>query len=166
MTPSIPKAEMPADIDQIASDIVLADYSKAPEPDYALYLAIAQAILAERQRDRPERLGVIGWNHDIACAPRGKEVTVTRTVKGEPVEYKEHHIAPVWLATADGNVHRSYWIPATKSSAGRWSGFNPTSPEPIAWQHFVVPEHPGNSVIVHRHTEINLPIIEDVGSGA
>lgn len=29
-----------------------------------------------------------------------------------------------------------------------------------------VPEHPGNSVIVHRHTEINLPIIEDVGSGA
>lgn len=46
------KSEIPADIEQIASDIALTDYSKADEPDFAIYMAIAKALLAERQRDR------------------------------------------------------------------------------------------------------------------
>ncbi|CAN7393593.1 hypothetical protein [Neorhizobium sp. LjRoot104] len=105
------------------------------------------------------------WNFDIASAPRGRGVTTTVTVDGKDRTKREHHVDPVWLATASGKVHRSYWVPQTRSMRGHWSGFNPDSVEPIAWQHFVVPEHPGNSVIVHRHTEINLPIIEDAGGG-
>lgn len=45
-------SEIPEDIDRIASDIVRADYSADAEPDYAFYLAIAKAILADRQRDQ------------------------------------------------------------------------------------------------------------------
>lgn len=45
---------IPDAIDRIATDIVRADYSNEPEPDYALYAAIAQAIhdavMAERER--------------------------------------------------------------------------------------------------------------------
>lgn len=82
------------------------------------------------------------WNHDMSTAPLGKEVTVTRIVKGEERQFREHHIAPVWLATADGKVHRSYWIPAMKTSKGRWAGFA-EGEQPIAWQHFIVPVHPG-----------------------
>jgi hypothetical protein len=41
---------IPDDIYRIATDIVRCDYSKAVEPDYEIYLAIARAILAERQR--------------------------------------------------------------------------------------------------------------------
>lgn len=87
------------------------------------------------------------WSFDMSTAPLGKEVTVTRqaTVDGKKQDrqFREHHIAPVWLATADGKVHRSYWLPATKTSGGRWAGFNEGSKEPIAWQDFVVPAHPG-----------------------
>jgi hypothetical protein len=36
-------------------------------------------------------------------------------------------------------VIKSYWIPETKHSRGRWAGVN----APIAWQPFVVPDHPG-----------------------
>ncbi len=82
------------------------------------------------------------WNHDITAAPRGKTVTVTRTVKGEDRQFEEHHIAPLWIATKDGKVHRSYWIPAMKNTDGRWSGFSAGSDEPIAWQEYVVPVHP------------------------
>ncbi|MGV2099022.1 hypothetical protein [Rhizobium sp. 21-4511-3d] len=86
------------------------------------------------------------WNFDMTAAPLGKEVTVTRqvTVDGEKQDrqFKEHHVAPVWLATADGKVHRSYWIPAMKTSAGRWAGFSENSDQPIAWMPFEVPAHP------------------------
>lgn len=41
---------LPKDIDQTASDIVRADYSKDDSPDFALYLAIGGAILEERNR--------------------------------------------------------------------------------------------------------------------
>jgi len=82
------------------------------------------------------------WNHDITFAPLGKEITVQRMIKGEIREVREYHVAPVWLATADGKVHRSYWIPASGTSKGRWSGFSVDSPAPIAWQHFIVPVHP------------------------
>lgn len=86
------------------------------------------------------------WNHDMSTAPLGTEVTVTRQVtvdgKKQDRQFREHHIAPVWLATADGKVHRSYWIPAMKTSKGRWAGFA-EGEQPIAWQDFIVPAHPG-----------------------
>lgn len=87
------------------------------------------------------------WNHDMSTAPLGKEVTVTRkvTVDGQKLDkdYIEHHVAPVWLATSDGKVQRSYWIPALRGAKGRWAGFNEDSKLPIAWQDFIVPAHPG-----------------------
>jgi hypothetical protein len=87
-----------------------------------------------------------GWDHDMAAAPLGKEVSVVRqvTVDGRKVDrnVREHHVAPVWLATADGKVHRSYWIPEIKGQPGRWAGFNTGSTLPIAWQDFIVPAHP------------------------
>lgn len=82
------------------------------------------------------------WNLDMTTAPLGKLVTVTRTVKGEPKNYDEYHVAPIWIATSKGGVQRSYWVPATKTSEGRWAGFSAGSDEPVAWQEFVVPTHP------------------------
>ncbi|MBM7044107.1 hypothetical protein [Rhizobium lusitanum] len=84
------------------------------------------------------------WSHDLTAAPLGTQVSVTRTVKGVEKQIIEHHVAPVWLATADGKVHRSYWIPETKTSEGRWAGFTVGSNEPIAWQLYVVPTHPNH----------------------
>lgn len=46
-----PKEPIPADIDQIATDIVRTDYSKSDlEPDWLLYAAISNAIRTERDR--------------------------------------------------------------------------------------------------------------------
>ncbi|MBB3521084.1 hypothetical protein [Rhizobium sp. BK456] len=85
------------------------------------------------------------WNHDISAAPRGQQVTVTRKVRtaegSVDRDFTEHHVAPVWLARADGKVVRSYWVPATKQSTGRWAGFAENE-QPVAWQVFVTPEHP------------------------
>lgn len=44
-------SQIPPDIDQIASDLVTADYSKQDaEPEWLIYLAVAKAILSERHR--------------------------------------------------------------------------------------------------------------------
>lgn len=110
------------------------------------------------------------WNHDMSTAPLGHLVTTTKTVNGKERQSSEYHVAPVWLALHDGKVCRSYWIPETERAAGRWSGLSDKSPSPIAWQHFVVPEHPGiaersdgGTRIIHKHVFPELPIIEDVG---
>ena len=106
------------------------------------------------------------WNFDITSAPRGKEVITKITVDGKERMKREHHVDPVWLALESGEVIRSYWIPESKTTGqARWSGMNPGG-EPMAWQPFIVPEHPGSSVIIHRHTEINLTPFENAGSGA
>lgn len=83
------------------------------------------------------------WNTDMTAAPRGEEKTTTITVDGKDRTKREYHVAPVWLAWADGKVARSYWVPEKKSDPAHWSGAQPTE-APIAWQHFVVPEHPFN----------------------
>ena len=81
------------------------------------------------------------WNHDITAAPRGKTVTVTRTVKGEDRQFEESQVSEVWLATKCGRVIRSYWLGQTKFSPARWAGLATTG-QPIAWQDYVVPVHP------------------------
>lgn len=43
-------SEIPEDIDRIATNLVRADYSGDDEPEFKMYLAIAQALLAERER--------------------------------------------------------------------------------------------------------------------
>jgi len=60
----------------------------------------------------------MAWNHDLTTAPQD---------------------APIWLATACGKVIKSYWVAPVKKEAGRWAGVG----APIAWQPFIVPEHPG-----------------------
>ncbi len=51
---------IPADIDKIATDIVRSDYTSDDEdPDWLMYLAIAKAIMAERDRPRtPSHISV------------------------------------------------------------------------------------------------------------
>lgn len=83
----------------------------------------------------------MNWNHDLSQAPRGEEKITKITVDGKERTKREYHVAPVWLAWADGSVTRSYWVPETKHGAARWAGYTDKQ-EPIAWQHFVKPEHP------------------------
>jgi hypothetical protein len=45
------------------------------------------------------------------------------------------------LATQCGRVIKSYWLEKTKFSPARWAGLG-TNEVPVAWQHFVTPEHP------------------------
>ncbi|MEN0115404.1 MAG: hypothetical protein AAGD15_01670 [Agrobacterium cavarae] len=81
------------------------------------------------------------WNTDITAAPRGEEKATTTIVDGKERTKREYHVAPVWLAFADGKVKRSYWVPEANGFPSRWSGCT-AAETPIAWQHFVVPEHP------------------------
>lgn len=90
---------------------------------------------------------VVGdWNFDMTLAPKGETQTKTIIVDGKERKRTEHHVSPVWLATASGNVHRSYWVPETRHMAGHWSGFN-VGADVIAWKPFIVPVHPSASKI-------------------
>lgn len=82
-----------------------------------------------------------GWSTDITAAPRGEEKITTTIVDGKERTKREYHVAPVWLAFADGKVKRSYWVPEAKGFPARWSGCT-AAETPISWQHYVVPEHP------------------------
>ncbi|NTB01608.1 hypothetical protein [Agrobacterium tumefaciens] len=81
------------------------------------------------------------WNHDLSQAPRGKMVHSTRTVGDRVHEISDFVADHIWAASKCGKVIKSYWIPPVGKAAGRWSGFA-TGEAPIAWQRFVVPEHP------------------------
>jgi hypothetical protein len=113
------------------------------------------------------------WNHDISAAPRGKSVTIVRTVKGEEKPFAETVIAPVWLATQCGRVIKSYWLEKTKFSPARWAGLG-VNEVPVAWQHFVTPEHPfqakasddNGATGPSRGGDTPAFILEDCGSGA
>lgn len=81
------------------------------------------------------------WNHDITAAPRGKTVHSERKVGDRTHQISDFVPYYIWAATKCGKVLKSYWVPPAGKNAGRWSGFA-NAETPIAWQHFVVPEHP------------------------
>lgn len=81
------------------------------------------------------------WNHDITAAPRGKTVHSERKVGDRIHQISDFVPDYIWAATQCDKVLKSYWIPPAGKNAGRWSGFA-NGEQPIAWQHFVVPEHP------------------------
>jgi hypothetical protein len=78
------------------------------------------------------------WSFNIDEAPRGKTVTVTKTVRGEQREVEETRREYILAVHADGTVDQSYWIPPRHTQSGavldgnRWSGFN-VGRDPIAW---------------------------------
>jgi hypothetical protein len=78
----------------------------------------------------------MSWNFDIAGAPRD---------------------CAVILETKCGKVSKTYWI----EKEGRWAGFV-KGEQPIAWQPWPTPSRRSPEL---GHQSINLPIIEDVGSG-
>lgn len=100
------------------------------------------------------------WNFDVTTIPRGR--TETRiNEKGKP--YRVYIMQSVWLANKDGKVYHTHWVPkdAKEPSIGSWAGWS-ESEEPIAWQNFHKPEHPGS---VRAPVDPNLiPILDDVGS--
>lgn len=116
------------------------------------------------------------WNFDMEAAPRGKTVTVTRAIKGEPRQVEEYVRNDVILASKCGKVTKSYWIP----DENRWAGFQPGE-EVRAWLEW--PTHPDhhpdasaisavkgsarleNAVGVETLASGHLHL-EDVGSGA
>ncbi|MDB5531565.1 MAG: hypothetical protein JWR51_4668 [Devosia sp.] len=71
------------------------------------------------------------WNFDISAAPRGH--TETRTAKGQP--YEAFVGDPIIVATEDGTVTLSQWLPKTE----RWEMLGKDE-APIAWQPW--PKHP------------------------
>lgn len=57
------------------------------------------------------------WHHDIASAPRDQKL---------------------WLASECGKVIPTTW----DKKRGQWAGFATNGKPPIAWQPYLVPEHP------------------------
>lgn len=89
------------------------------------------------------------WNHDISKAPRGQMVPQEQQRRGADGKVSHaivNQFVPdwLWLATKCGKVLKSHWLPADGKfrPVGRWGGFN-ANDEPVAWQPFVVPVHPG-----------------------
>lgn len=80
------------------------------------------------------------WNLDFSSAP---------------------HDRKIWIATKCGKVSATSWV----EKRGQWAGLADKE-VPRAWQPYIVPKHPDAGVIVHHHENINLPIVEDAGSGA
>lgn len=117
------------------------------------------------------------WNFDLTTIPRGRTEERTRTVKTKDglteSPYEVYVPEPIWVETIGGSVVRSHFCPPTRTSPnGWWNGVGPES-NILCWQPYIVPEPSrrtpradAGSNIVTRHSEINLPIIEDVGSGA
>jgi hypothetical protein len=93
------------------------------------------------------------WSFDLSAIPRDRN-------------------KPIWVETHKGEVIRTYYVAPTKTSPkGYWPGVGDESCIKC-WQLFVKPEPSGISMrsdagldIVHRHSEINTPMLEDVGSG-
>lgn len=81
------------------------------------------------------------WNFDMTSAPRGRHVTQTRIIKGEPQQYDVFIMERVLLAhPTDGKVYATYWIEPNKFTPnGRWSGWC-EGVEPLAWMPY--PVHP------------------------
>lgn len=78
------------------------------------------------------------WSFDMSTAPRD---------------------CRIWLATKCDRVSVTYW----DKKREQWSGIADRE-VPLAWQAYVIPAHPGARAAVSH--DINLPIIEDCGSGA
>lgn len=71
----------------------------------------------------------------------------------------------IWLASECGKVIPTYW----DKKRNQWAGFATNGKPPIAWQPYVVPEHPGAltalerlqaKLITTKHT-----FIDDAGGG-
>jgi hypothetical protein len=90
------------------------------------------------------------FSPDLTTAPRGKTVTVTRTIGGKQREFEEFRSEYILAVHPDGMVSQSYWIPPRYTQSGkllegnRWSGFNVGS-APIAWAPWPVFEFPSDA---------------------
>jgi hypothetical protein len=76
------------------------------------------------------------WNYDMASAPRGETVKVSRAVGKNMAEYEMHKPTIIIAAGTGGEfVTITQWLP----KVGRWEFFSKNHP-PICWQPF--PTHP------------------------
>lgn len=94
----------------------------------------------------------MNWDHDISAAPLEE---------------------PIWAASQCGKVIKSSYVHPKPNlgRSGRWSGFA-TGEAPIAWQRFVVPEHPfaaattSEAALTKAPTNVSLPVDERSGERA
>ena len=81
------------------------------------------------------------WNFNMDEAPRGRVVEEeTQLNNGKTVKRTKFVADLIWAASSCGMFTKSYWVPS-ENGCGRWNMFTAVSP-PIAWQPYVIPEHP------------------------
>jgi len=103
-------------------------------------------------------LSVYDWNFNIGEAPRGKTVPVEqwrKTTDGMKLAVTDTFVADwLWLATKCGKVLKSHWMPpeGKTRAVGRWLSLD-VNEQPVAWQAFVVPAHPGFEAPVSEVTK-------------
>jgi hypothetical protein len=78
---------------------------------------------------------MIGWNFNMAEAPRGETRVEARKIGKNDAHIERHIPAQIIAAGQCGVVTLSYWLP----KQDRWSMFSKDAP-PIAWMPF--PSHP------------------------
>lgn len=90
----------------------------------------------------------MNWSTDIAAAPRGRKVRVSKVVKGKTHTTVSMEREPVWLATKCGKVIRSEWLwprkvgqYGTRMTKARWSMIG-ANEQPLAWRPFIKGEFP------------------------
>ena len=82
------------------------------------------------------------WNFNIDEAPRGQTIEETTTQNGKTTKRTKFVPDLIWAASSCGKVTVSSWLPKQENGdGGRWNMFSAGSP-PIAWQPYVIPEHP------------------------
>lgn len=89
----------------------------------------------------------MNWSTDIAAAPRGRKVRVSKVVKGKTQTTSTHEREFVWLATKCGQVIRSEWLwprkvgQSERATKARWSMLG-ANEQPLAWRPFIDGEFP------------------------
>ena len=87
----------------------------------------------------------VSWSTDIAAAPRGRRVKVSKVINGKTHTSVSIEREPVWLATKCGRVVLSHWLwprqDGETMTKARWIMLG-MDEQPLAWRPFIEGEFP------------------------